>query len=106
MSTDELLPAAPLLDRLSGTVPEIAQALGVSDRTIQRWRATGIDPYLADQIAIKHLGMHPWEIWGDEWWLETADYVLEAALTPDEASEGALQSEDEIEPTLKEEEAA
>jgi Homeodomain-like domain len=64
VSIDTPLPAAPLLDRLSGTVSEIAEALGVTDRTIQRWRATGIDPYLADEIAIKHLGMHPAEIWG------------------------------------------
>jgi hypothetical protein len=106
MKIDKPLAAAPLLDRLSGTVPEIAQALGVSDRTIQRMRTTGIDPYLADEIAIRHLGMHPWEIWGDEWWLEAADCPPETARTPDEASNVPVGADSEIEPSLNEEEAA
>lgn len=44
-----------------------AAHMGVSKRSVARWRVSGRVPWItADEIAL-HLGSHPFFIWGDEW---------------------------------------
>lgn len=43
----------------------LAEAAGVSRRTVFRWQKQGLAPLYADEIAGR-LGMGPWEIW-PEW---------------------------------------
>ena len=62
----------PVLARfdLEATNSEIAEILGVSRETVQRWRngRAGIDPNLADKLAVHRLGVHPATLWPDSWW--------------------------------------
>lgn len=59
---------APLLALVSGSAREQATACGVTVRTVGRWRAgAGVDRRTADEVAVR-LGLHPAEVWGDEWW--------------------------------------
>lgn len=51
-----------------GTPRQVADALGIAPRTAYRWRSEGIPVDDADRLAIA-LGMHPIEIWGDDWLL-------------------------------------
>ena len=48
----------------SGT---IAERMGVSRRTVQRWLDNGVDVMLADTIAVKVIGEHPIYVWGSDW---------------------------------------
>ncbi|MEZ5278989.1 MAG: helix-turn-helix domain-containing protein [Acidimicrobiales bacterium] len=48
----------------------LAERLGVSARTVWRWRATGLNPIQADHAAIK-LGLHPGSVWAS-WWNSAA----------------------------------
>lgn len=45
----------------------IASALGVSRRTVSRWRCGNHGPttYEADRIAVRYLGVHPVALWPD-----------------------------------------
>jgi hypothetical protein len=45
---------------------ELAARIGVSTRTIQRWKLNGITVWQADRMACA-LGTHPSLIWAD-WW--------------------------------------
>jgi hypothetical protein len=45
---------------------ELAQLLGVTRRTVQRWTTPGIPLHYADQLAIR-LGYNPIAVWG-LWW--------------------------------------
>jgi hypothetical protein len=58
-----LLPAQPVLELVRGSAREIAQACGVSQRQVVRWRA-GSPMYAgtADRVADR-LGRHPANIW-------------------------------------------
>jgi hypothetical protein len=50
---------------------QVAEALGVSRRTIVRWRALGtLSEEYTDRVAIS-LGWHPAAIWGLDWYIET-----------------------------------
>lgn len=49
------------------TAREYARIIGVTMRTIQRWRATGIPADRADNIAVA-LHEHPGLVWPDQWW--------------------------------------
>lgn len=60
------LPWAPLDDHAPG--PDLARRLGVSLRSVYRWRRSGrvildTGEHIADRI-----GRHPVEIWGDDYW--------------------------------------
>lgn len=45
----------------------LAQQLGVTRRTVHRWRRTGVIPaHQVDRAAVA-LGHHPAEIWPTEW---------------------------------------
>jgi len=48
------------------TLDGAARALGVSLRTVTRYKAHGIGWRRADELAV-HLGLHPAEIWPREW---------------------------------------
>lgn len=45
----------------------IAETLGCSRRTVQRWKITGVTIDIADEIAVA-LGAHPVELWGWAVW--------------------------------------
>jgi hypothetical protein len=45
---------------------EVGERLGVSPRTIARWRTRGVDVWTADALAVS-LGMDPCALFGDEW---------------------------------------
>lgn len=64
----EAFDPAPILDRFAGmSAAEIAELLGVTPRTVSRWRNGGtIEPATADRLAC-YLGMHPVEMWPHEW---------------------------------------
>lgn len=57
-------PLQPLATALGAdTDRQLAEACGVTTRTIERWRATGIPAARADQIACIIVGVHPANIW-------------------------------------------
>lgn len=49
----------------------LAERLGTDRTAVYRWLGGGIhwDPWQADRYAIR-LGMHPAEVWGQQWWDE------------------------------------
>lgn len=47
-----------------GITPALAELLGVTDRTVWRWRQTGLMHSTADEVATR-LGLHPLEVWTD-----------------------------------------
>jgi len=50
-----------------GSTAAIADQLGVSSRTVERWKSAGDMPWLmADRLATA-LGHHPAELWCEEW---------------------------------------
>ena len=51
--------------RVCITVEGIAERLGVTARSIHRWRQTGLDENMADRLAIA-AGLHPELVW-DDW---------------------------------------
>lgn len=67
-------PAAPLIAHAvnetrrhhddGATICDLAHRLGVTRRTVQRWRTTGLTDVSADHAAVR-LGAHPLEIWPD-----------------------------------------
>lgn len=60
-------PLADLEAHLNPTsTAALAQRLGVSARTVWRWRASGLNPTQADRAAIA-AGLHPANIWPN-WW--------------------------------------
>lgn len=76
--TPARLPVAPLLalvapsahrgpqEPLNGPVALLADRIGVTRRTVNRWARSGLDPWRADEVAVA-AGWHPWEVWGDAW---------------------------------------
>lgn len=63
-----------LVDWLGRFRPELLHGdgparLGVNRRQLQRWRAgMRVNAFNADRIA-GLLGVHPSEVWGEEWWV-------------------------------------
>ena len=53
--------------RFRGGLAELARRTGEHPRQVQRWKHRGIPLERADSMAIA-LGLHPAEVWGDEWW--------------------------------------
>lgn len=51
-----------------------AMVLGVSLRTIVRWRRHGLTWDAADKAACS-LGLHPASVWGDAFWAEDEEAV-------------------------------
>lgn len=63
------------------TATEMAEKLGVSERTVQRWIKTGIDDWCtADDFALKVLDSHPTVVWGFDW-DDAADAGLDLSPT-------------------------
>lgn len=50
----------------------LARRLGVTDRTIWRWKAEGLSDHQADRAACA-LGRHPVSVWPD-WYTQTANF--------------------------------
>ena len=48
----------------------LARALGRHRPQLYRWRAHGLTVDQADGLALR-LGLHPVEIWGEDWWRVT-----------------------------------
>lgn len=75
------LPVKPLLDRFppDAKPSEIAAALKVNVSTVRKWMENPDKTIFfntADRIAIKNLGIHPANIWGELWWVpEGEDYT-------------------------------
>jgi hypothetical protein len=47
----------------------LARRLGVTPRSVQRWRhGAGIRIWLADRLAVR-LGLHPVEVWGQDFYV-------------------------------------
>lgn len=47
-----------------GLTVAVAEVLGVTARTVWRWRQTGLMHSTADEVATR-LGLHPLEVWPD-----------------------------------------
>jgi hypothetical protein len=69
--------ARPLLAVAGGSAADIAARLGVTQRTVERWKAEGLSERQADNVAVA-LGLHPFEIWPE---------LLEAELARQEELE-------------------
>lgn len=69
----ERFPLDPLMQVLAArfdgeaTVAEMARCVGVTQRTVSRWRQRGLTCESADAAAVA-LGFHPALVW-PEWWL-------------------------------------
>lgn len=55
----------------SRSAGDTADLLGVSVRSLHRWRRTGLTERQADVLAIR-AGSHPGELWSD-WWYDEVD---------------------------------
>lgn len=64
------------------TISGLAESIGVSRRNVIRWKHSGV-PVNAAESACDALGLHPCEVWGDEY--------LYAASCPVAALTAALQ---------------
>jgi len=53
-----------------GPTASIGRSLGVTARTVWRWRSTGLTELQADRAAIA-AGLHPGTVW-DTWWATAA----------------------------------
>lgn len=59
---------APLID-LFADMSTASQMLGVTPRSLQRWRETGLPWGKADALAVK-VGFHPSDLWPD--WFDSS----------------------------------
>lgn len=66
----DVLPIDPVLARPDvhgpGVPAQAAALLGVTPRSIHRYRREGLSPHLADRLAIA-AGSHPILVWGQSW---------------------------------------
>ena len=82
-SVSARLPVGPLLERTGShqvvrrsdgsagglaPVTTLARLVRVSPRTVHRWLDEGGVPFYTADIAAHHLGCHPFDVWGCEWW--------------------------------------
>ena len=71
MSSDPQFPFADLEAHLNPeSAASLAQRLGVSARTVWRWRASGLTAVQADRVACA-CGLHPGVVW-TAWWTSAA----------------------------------
>lgn len=67
-----VLPSGPLVslvEALGG--PAECGALGTLRRAYHRAKTNGdLTVWQADELSHRLLGVHPWFVWGDEWWEE------------------------------------
>lgn len=68
----ERFPIGPLMAVVAGrggprvSLADVAWSVGVSDRTVRRWKRGGLSRWSADRAATA-LALHPAEVW-DGWW--------------------------------------
>ena len=60
-------PLARFVDENTATMRQVADAIGVTRRTVELWNSDGGIPEQAADKAAIHLGVHPSAIWGDDW---------------------------------------
>jgi hypothetical protein len=77
--TLQSMPLKPLerLARLKADMPsefddtftdeKFATMLGVSKRSVARWRVTGEIPWTTADVVAVNLGFHPHDVWGEDW---------------------------------------
>lgn len=72
--TGTYLSGAPLLKEFEGLPDRIAaERLGVNRMTLVNWRQGGRVHWVkADRYACR-LGLHPYSVWGEEWFLGSLD---------------------------------
>lgn len=66
------LPGGPLVQACQArrlSVVQLAARAGVDRSGLQRSLRLGLTPGLADRVAVRGLGVHPIEVWGDLWLL-------------------------------------
>lgn len=51
----------------AGVWSMLARRVGVSLKTVHRWKASGLPLWSADAAAVA-LGRHPAAVWGSDWW--------------------------------------
>lgn len=64
-----------------------AKACATSERQIRKARQEGMNPYLADYLVVKGLGVHPMSVFG-------ADWLTAEALYADEIKRGRMTSDE------------
>jgi hypothetical protein len=64
-------PVEPLLARFPASRRQLAQTVGVTLRTVDRRKQTGLCVWAADRWAVA-CGLHPADVW-PEWWGAGAD---------------------------------
>jgi len=70
----------PSRDGTVGAHGALQRLLGVDRRTSHKWRAQGGMPlHAADRLAVA-AGVHPVDIWGDEWFTAISHDMGEEAL--------------------------
>lgn len=70
----------PETDNPSADLGAAYRLLGITGRSVSRWRHIGLDAYSADVLACR-LGRHPSEILGYEWFAQADDCVLAEATS-------------------------
>lgn len=76
-----------------------ARMCATSERQIRKARQEGMNPYLADYLTVKGLGVHPMDLFGEAWLTAEAmwaDDIYNKKMTPEEAEaiEAALLAGD------------
>jgi hypothetical protein len=69
-----LIDPEPLIEFIMKTDDRLAGSLMHS---INRWRANGVDLFIADKHCIRR-GAHPAQIYGDDWWHFGHEEMLES----------------------------
>ena len=49
------------------TVSDFAAAAGVNRSTVHRWMRSGVDVWTADSLCCKVAQIHPYLVYGDDW---------------------------------------
>jgi lambda repressor-like predicted transcriptional regulator len=70
-------PFAPVeVHRGDTEISVIAERVGVTHATVQKWRQRGMDEKNADRVATA-LGLHPWQLWPEMLAVATAPVMRE-----------------------------
>lgn len=73
-------PIEPLMDAMGVTgASDFAEICGIARRTYYRLKESGLTLDQADKFAVKFVGLHPFCVWGDAFYLD---------LWPDANDEG------------------
>lgn len=97
MSKPAMLPLEPLAAIAAAqhggpvfTNIDLAKAIGMTDRAINRWKVAGGIPWTSADEAAINLGLHPILVWGDDWLNVKGDYAKLAAEAERELEAGLI----------------